>query len=1090
MRRILTVLALALLPAPLLAQLDARLMQQPDVSTTQIAFVYAGDIWVVAKQGGVAARLTTPAGDESFPKFSPDGKWIAFTGDYDGNQDVYVMPVGGGIPTRLTWNPAPDRVVGWYPDGSGILFASTRESGSGRFDQLYKVSPTGGMATKLPVAYGEFGAVSPDGKTLAYMPEAQDFRTWKRYRGGWASDVWLFDLTTFASRNVTHDPALDGQPMWHGDTLYFLSDRDDAKRGNIWALDLKSNAMREVTHFTDFDVEFPSASRSDMVFEAGGRLYRMDLASEHVSEVPVQVVTDRATLKPRAIATAEWLTGGTISPTGQRAILEARGDLFSLPAKDGSVFDLTRTSGSAERWPSWSPDGKTVAYWSDRSGEYELTVRPADGTGTERTVTHLGAGFRYRPWWSPDGKSVAYIDQAMKIWITDIATGESKLVDQALYFFEGNLEGFTPSWSADSRWLAYARDLPSQHTAIFLYDTRSGKATQATAGFYSDNAPAFDPDGKYLYFTTNRTFTPVYSDFDNTWVYNNSTSLAAVPLRADVPSPLAPKNDVENADTTTSTPAAATGKGKSAKGAKADTKESTAPKAVDIDLTGFEQRIVLLPPDAGNFGAIAAASGKVVFQRPPRTGSDDKATALKYYDLADRTEKTVLADVDGFQLSQNGKKVLAWKGKNWAIVDLAPDQKLDKPLATADMQMVLDPPAEWRQIFNDAWRIERDFFYDPGMNGEDWDAMRTRYGAVLQDAVTRSDVNWVLGELIGEMNNSHTYRSGGDLDHPLRRPVGMLGCDFTLENGAYRITRIIRGAPWDVEVRSPLDQPGVNVKEGDYLLAVDHVPVDVTKEPWAALDGLAGKTVILTVNSAPSLTGAREVAVQPLASESQLRYLAWVDAHRRRVEEASGGKIGYIYVPSTGIDGQTELARMYWANFDKPGLIVDERFNSGGQIPDRFVEMLDRHVTSYYAVRDGMDWRWPPDAHNGPMAMLINGWSGSGGDAFPYYFRERKLGPLIGMRTWGGLVGISGTPGLVDGGAVTAPTFGIYDVNGQWTVEGHGVDPDIEVVDDPTQLAKGTDPQLERAIQEVMQSLKDHPPVTPKKPAYIKKGGQ
>ncbi|MGH7532762.1 MAG: PDZ domain-containing protein, partial [Gemmatimonadales bacterium] len=450
----------------------------------------------------------------------------------------------------------------------------------------------------------------------------------------------------------------------------------------------------------------------------------------------------------------------------------------------------------------------------------------------------------------------------------------------------------------------------------------------------------------------------------------------------------------------------------------------------------------------------------------------------------------VLADVDGFQLSRNGKRVLAWKGKKWAIVDLAADQKLDKPLATGDMQMVLDPPAEWRQIFNDAWRIERDFFYDPAMNGEDWAAMRTRYGAVLQDAVTRSDVNWVLGELLGEMNNSHTYRGGGDLDHPLRRPVGMLGCDFALENGAYRITHIIRGAPWDVEVRSPLDQPGVNVKEGDYLLAVDHVPVDVTKAPWAALDGLADKTVILTINSTPSLTGAREVTVQPLASESQLRYLAWVDAHRRRVEEASGGKIGYIYVPSTGIDGQTELARMYWANFDKPGLIVDERFNSGGQIPDRFVEMLDRHVTSYYAVRDGMDWRWPQDAHNGPMAMLINGWSGSGGDAFPYYFRERKLGPLIGMRTWGGLVGISGTPGLVDGGGITAPTFGIYDVNGQWTVEGHGVDPDIEVVDDPTQLAKGTDPQLERAIQEVMQSLKDHPPVTPTKPAYIKKGGQ
>jgi tricorn protease len=1087
MRRTLSVLALLLLPAPLLAQLDARLIRQPDVSATQIAFVYAGDIWVAPKAGGTAQRLTTPPGDESFPRFSPDGKWIAFTGDYDGNQDIYLMPASGGIPTRLTWHPAADRVIGWYPDGSGILFASTRESGSQRFNQLYKVSPKGGLPTKLPVAYGEFGAVSPDGKTLAFMPEAQDFRTWKRYRGGWASDVWLFDLTTDASRNVTHDPALDGQPMWHGDTLYFLSDRDDAKRANIWALDLKTNAMREVTHFTDFDVEFPAIGPSDMVFEAGGRLYRMDLASEQAAEVPIQVVTDRATLKPRTIAVADWLQDGSISPTGQRAVLEARGDLFSLPAKDGPVFDLTRTSGSAERWPAWSPDGKWIAYWSDRTGEYQLTVRPADGTGEERTVTHLGPGFRYRPWWSPDGRSVAYVDQAMKIWITDIATGQSKQVDQALYWYEGSLEGFAPSWSSDSRWLAYARDLPSQHTAIFLYDTRSGKATQVTTGFYADNGPVFDPDGKYLYFTTNRVFSPVYSDFDDTWVYDNSTELVAVPLRKDVPSPLAPRNDVEAGDTATA--AAPAPKGKGAKKA-AEAKDTSASKAVEIDLDGFEGRIVVLPPKPGNFGAIAAASGKVLFVQSPRTGSDDSDNPLKYYDLKDRSEKTVLADVNGFQLSQDGKKILAWKGKQWAIVDLAPDQKFEKTLATGQMQMVLDPPAEWRQLFDDTWRIERDFFYDPGMHGEDWNAMRARYGAVLKDAVTRSDVNWVIGELISEMNSSHTYRSGGDVENGPTRSVGMLGCDFALENGAYRISRIIRGAPWDVDARAPLDAPGLDVHEGDYLLAVNHVPVDVTRDPWAAFDGLANQTVLLTVNDKPTTAGAREVLVKTTGSETQLRYLAWVEAHRKRVEEASGGKIGYIYVPSTGIDGQTELARMYWANFDKPGLIVDERFNSGGQIPDRFVEMLDRHVTSYYAVRDGMDWRWPPDAHNGPTAMLINGWSGSGGDAFPYYFRERKLGPLIGMRTWGGLIGITGTPGLVDGGAITAPTFGIYDTNGNWTVEGHGVDPDIEVVDDPTALAKGTDPQLERAIQEVMQSLKDHPPVTPAKPAYPKKGGR
>lgn len=1089
MRKLTLVLGLctALLATAASAAIDARLLRYPAVSATQIAFVYAGDVWLVPRDGGVAQRLSTPRGEESFPRFSPDGSLLAYSANYDGNTDIYVVPTSGGLPTRITYNPAPDRMLNWYPDGGSLLFASSRESGKDRFNQLYKVSKNGGLPTKLPVPYGEFGAVSPDGTTLAYVPESLDFRTWKRYRGGWTADIWLFDLTTLDARNMTNSPANDGQPMWHGKTVYFLSDRDEHKRANIWALDTLTQATRQVTHFVDYDARFPSIGPSDIVLEDGGRLWRLDLATEALHEVKIEVITDRSTLKPHEVNASKLIENATVSPSGRRAVLEARGELFDVPAEKGVVLDMTRTSGSAERFPAWSPDGKTLAYFSDASGEYELYVRPTDGSGQPRQVTTLGPGFRYRPYWSPDSKRVAFVDQAMRINVCDLASGRVTAIDKGLWWFDGDLQGFTPSWSADSRWLAYSKELENRNAAVFLYDTTSGKASQVTSEFYSTATPVFDPDGKYLYVLTNRSFTPSYSDLDNSFIYANTTQVAAVALRKDVPSPLAARNDTEGDDKKEGEkedkpdqPA------KGDKTGKKDEKAESAkpPKPVEIDLDGFESRLVILPPKPGNYDRLAAVSGKILYRRNPRTGSSDEAHPIVAYDLEEREEKTVLADADSFLLAASGKKALVRKKDDWAIIEIKADQKIDKKLPTSELGMTLDPPAEWRQIFNDAWRLERDYFYDPKLHQVDWNAMRERYGKLLDGCVTRWDVNLLIGELIAELNSSHAYRGGGDTEKPLEAGVGLLGADFALENGAYRIAHILRAAPYEQDGRSPLLQPGIDVKEGDYLLAVNHRPLDPRLDPWAAFAGLAGKPVLLTVSAKPTTEGAREILVETIEDEYRLRNLAWIEEKRQRVDRLSGGRLGYIYVPDTGTDGQTELVRQFRGQFTKEGLVIDERFNSGGQIPDRFIELLNRPLYNFWGVRDGHDWQWPPVAHSGPMAMLINGWSGSGGDCFPFYFREAKLGPLVGMRTWGGLIGISGAPTLIDGGNVTVPTFGIYSIDGKWIIEGHGVEPDVEVVDDPGLMAKGGDPQLEKAVALVMDQLAKTPPVRPNKPAY------
>jgi tricorn protease len=1097
--------------------IDARMFRYPAVSATDIAFVYAGDIGVVPNTGGTATRLSSPRGEEMFPRFSPDGATIAFTGNYDGNQDIYTIPTGGGIPRRITYHGAPDRVLGWYPDGKSLLFATSRTSEKDRFNKLYRIPFEGGLAEPLPIPYGEFGAISPDGRTLAFTTISVDFRTWKRYRGGMNPDIWLFDLEKLTARNLTENDADDSQPMWHGATLYFLSDRDDNKRWNLWATDVKKEKFRQVTHFKEYDVRFPSSGPNDIVFENGGRLFVLDFTTEKASPVEIKVVTDRATLKPHSERVSSLIVNATISPTGKRALFEARGDVFSVPAEHGIVRNLTRSSGAAERYPAWSPDGRLLAYFTDRSGEYELTVRPADGTGGETNLTQLGPGYRYQPQWSPDSKKIAFIDKAMVVQVYDFESGKVTEIDRQLWLYHGGLDKFRVDWSADSRWIAFEKDLDSRQTAIALYDFKEKQLKQVTSGFYNDENPVFDPDGKYLYYRTGRNFEPIYSDLDNTWVYPNSVQLAAVPLRREVPSPLAPRNDEEAAKDRKDDPKEdkkpddeekkkddqepaqkTDDKTEDAKDAdqpagtkdekKSDKAKDAKPKPVEIDLAGFEERTVLLPAKAGNYANLAAVSGKLLYRRGPRAGASDEKNTILFYDLEKREEKTVVDDVRSFELSADRKKMLIRKGSGHYIIEPKENQKPDKALATSGLEITVDPAAEWKQIFTDAWRLERDYFYDPGLHGVNWNTMRERYGKLLEDAVTRWDVNYVIGELIGELNASHTYRNGGDTESPPSRGVGYLGCDFTLENGAYRIKKIVQAAPWDAEARSPLSRPGVtNVNQGDYLLAVNGEPLDTTVEPYAVFQGMADKPVMLTLNDKPTLEGAREVLVQTLSSEARLRHLAWINANREKVEKATDGQVGYVYVPDTGRGGQNELVRQFRAQVTKSGMIIDERFNSGGQIPDRFVELLGRHTINYWGVRDGKDWAWPPAGFNGAMAMLMNGWSGSGGDCFPYYFKKAGLGPLIGMRTWGGLIGITGCPPLVDGGSVTVPTFGIYDTKGKWIIEGYGVDPDITVVDDPGLMAKGGDPQLERAIDEVLKALKKNPPVDVKKPKYPKR---
>jgi len=828
----------------------------------------------------------------------------------------------------------------------------------------------------------------------------------------------------------------------------------------------------------------------------------LDLASETSRPIAIQVPADLPEVRTKLKDVSKNIKNFALSPSGKRALFEARGEIFTVPEKHGSIRNLTNTSGAAERFPAWSPDGKYVAYFCDRGGEYELYIRSGDGKADVQRLTTETEGFRYAPRWSPDSKRLAYIDNSGTIFVVDIAERKPQMVDQVDFlYFDEQLTNVSYSWSPDSRWLAYSKDMPNKQNSIMIYDANDTTSHQVTSDFYNDTYPVFGEDGKYLFFYSNRTFSPVYSSMDTTWIYPNSTNIYAVTLRRDIESPVAPRSDEEEGEKEDKKKDKDKDKGpRSEKSSDKDDEDNEddneddkddgdekEPEPVEIDFDDIERRVVKLPVEAGNFGPLRTAKGKLVFLRRPPAGAAKPSSTLFYYDLEEREEKTVISGINAYELSADGKKVIYRSKSIYGIIDLAKDKKVgDGKITTDKLKAWINPRKEWGQIFKEAWRVQRDYFYDPGMHGLDWGAIKRRYEALLVYVVDRADLNYVIGEMIGELNASHTYVRGGDLESGQEISVGLLGCDFALdkENNAYRISTIYEGAVWDAQVRSPLRQPGVDVNEGDYLLAVNGQELDTSKDPWAAFQGLAGEVVTLTIGPSPDVEDGCDIIVKTMSSEFRLRNLAWIESNRRKVEEATDGRIGYVYVPDTQISGQNELVRQFTPQHRKDGLIIDERFNSGGQLPDRFIELMNRPIYNYWARRHDREWQSPFVSHVGPKVMLINQWSGSGGDLFPYYFRKAGLGPLVGTRTWGGLIGITHNPRPIDGGWISAPAFSFWNTEGDWEVEGWGVDPDYKMENAPDEMVAGRDPQLEKAIEVILELLEKQPTRRPKKPAY------
>jgi len=1051
------------------AQVSAKLMRYADVSATEIAFVYGGDIWVMPKTGGAARQLTHSPGEESWPRFSPDGTEIAYTASYNGNPDVFVMPATGGVPVRVTYQSHSDRMVEWHPDGDHLLFASGRESGRQSFSQFYLVPKDGGLPDKLDVPYGELASYSPDGRQLAYITKITENYPFKRYRGGLASDIIVYDLENNTARNITENAANDGKPAWVGNKIYFVSDQGTNMRLNLWVHDLQTNAATQVTQFEDFDISLMSAGPNDLVFEAGGDLYLMDTATESYEAVPVEVASDLSVEMPRSTDVSESIGNMTASPGGKRVVFQARGELFNTPVSEGFVMNMTRSSGAFDHDPAWSPDGKQIAYWSDRSGEYEIHLQQSDGQGEPRQLTNRGMGYGYRLYWSPDSERIAFIDETNDVSVVDVESGDVAVAGNTVWNVgHGGRQGYPIAWSPDSRWIAFTQGADNTHNVVMLYDVEAGTARQATSGFYNDSAPVFSTDGKYLFYLTDRNMSAAYSSLgDGTWVYPNSTQIASLSLTTTAPSLLHPKNDA--------LPEAA------GEASKAD----TSAVAVEIDFDNLESRLVLLPPAAGNLGSLMAFDGKVVYRRFANTGSGGGPAQLMFYDIDKREEVAIMANIGAVTATADGKSLLVRSGPRYGIINPAPGQKIDDAIPTDGLVMDLVPKEEWRQIFTDTWRRHRDFFYDPNMHGVDWDGLRERYGALIEDARTRWDVTFLQSQLVSELSAGHTYSNGGDTERVTPLVTGFLGVDWAQDATGYRIERIVTPAAWDTGVRSPFDRPGVEVQEGDYVLAVNGVKLDQNRDPYAAFEGLSGKTISVTVSRTGGEADAQQHVVQALSQgeENQLRYLEWIENNRKAVEELSDGALGYIYMSNTAGQGQLELVSMFYGQLDKQGFVIDERFNGGGALADRFLELLQRPVVYNLHWRHGKDHTQPTATNPGPMGMLINGWAGSGGDGLPWAFQELEAGPIVGERTLGILVGPATGHQLIDGGSITVPGARLYDNDGHWFWEGVGVTPDIEVWDDPNLLVQGRDPQLERVVEEVMRMLRENPPMmTPAPP--------
>ena len=1042
---------------------EARLLRQPDVSARHVAFVHANDVWIVDRDGGEARRLTTFPGAETSPHFSPDGKLVAFTGEYDGNVDVYVVPVEGGEPERLTWHPGGDEVRGWTRDGSAVLFASGRITVPRPQPRLWTVKLTGGLPTPLPLPRAADGDYSPDGARLAYQMVEPWETEWRNYRGGQCQPIRVIDLKSLAMTKAPWTDSNDLSPVWLGDEVFFLSDRDWAM--NVWSWNPATGALVQRTHFKEFDCKQLGGGDGRLVFENGGFVWTMDATGGEPRKLTITLRGDFPWARPHWVDASQLIRTAAVSPTGKRALFEARGEIFSVPAEKGDVRNLSRDGAAADRAPAWSPDGKLVSWFSDRGGEYRLII--ADQIGDDRREVSLkNPTFFYSPRWSPDSKHLSFTDTDRVVWIVEAASGKTTRVDD---------EGFShparyidPVWSPDSKWLAYSRRLPNQFNAVMVYSLDSGKIHPISDGMSDAIAPAWDTSGKYLAFLASTDFGLNVGWLDMT-SYNrplNRSVYLAVLAKAE-PSPLAPESDEEEvAEDEDEDDAKKDDKDKK------DDEEKDATPPVVIDFDGLDQRIIALDVPAKRYESLAAGAEGVFFIG--ESDPDGPDVVLHRYDLGEREVKQVLEGVRDWTVSHDGSKLLySTGGEAWFLADAAAPEAGEGKLDLGGMRLMVDPALEWKQIFREAWRHQRDYFYVENVHGLDLDWAYDTYAPWVEHVRHRADLTYVLDILGGETCVGHSFTGGGDEPDVERVPIGLLGCDLEIADGRYRITRIYDGENWNPELRAPLSGPGIDARTGDYLLAIDGVELKADTNIYSAFDRTANRQVVLTLNDSPKMKDARKVTILPVRSEVALRSRAWVEGNRRKVSELSDGKLAYVWVPDTGGGGYTSFTRDYFAQQDRKGAILDERFNHGGSIADYMVEIMSRKLLGYFNNPSGdrQPYTAPNAAIWGPKVLIVNEMAGSGGDMLPFMFKEMGIGTMVGTRTWGGLVGIWDVPALVDGGFMTSPRGGFYNVDGEWDVEGIGVAPDIEVEQVPTLMQDGGDPQLEAAVRAALAAM-------------------
>ena len=1086
------------------------LLRHPTLSATQIAFVYAGDLWSVPREGGVAQRLTAGNGAASRPVFSPDGSEIAFTGDYDGNADVYVIPASGGTPRRLTHHPAADLVVAWTRDGKQVLFASARAS-TNSYNRLFTVSREGGFPSELPLPIAVEGSYSPDGKELAYVPVDHAFEIWKRYRGGRTSPIWIAKLSDSSVTPIPRDNSNDFNPLWVGDRIFFLSDRKGPM--SLFSFDRQSKSVALALKNDGLDFKYASAGPDAIIIEQFGAIWLYDLKSGAAHKVDIRIAGDLPQLRPRYVNVANKINGADISPAGLRAVFEARGEILTVPAEKGDIRNLTNTPGADERYPAWSPDGMKIAYFSDASGEIELHIQNQNGQGEPQKIA-LGTpgSYFYFPSWSPDSKKIAYADKRLNLWYVDL---EKKTPVKVFHDrFTGPQQIFHPAWSPDGKWLAYTLQEVSHMRSVFLYSLETGKSQRVTDGMSESFSPVFDKSGKYLYLLASTDAGPTLDTSMLSFDRPVTSSVYIVVLSKDVSSPLAPESDDE-AEVKPEPAKADAAKTESAKTEGQEKEKAKPPAPVKVDFEKIGQRILALPIPARNYTEIIPGKEGVLFlvEGPLVEPLGGPSTLIAHrFELKTRKTDKLLENILAFHVSANGEKLLYRQAhppqpggntpppQTWLIAPLPPAPTPGTPgvssggsgapsgaktLNLSSMEVRVEPLTEWKEMYHEAFRLERDFFYDPGFHGLDLPATEKKYAAYLPGVASREELNYIFAEAMGELSVGHLFVRGGDGPEVKRIPVGLLGADYKIENGRYRFSRVYDGENWNPQLHAPLTQPGVNVIEGEYLLAVNGRQVRGSDEVYSFFEETADKSVLLRVGANPDGTGSREVTVVPVESERGLRNLAWVEGNRRKVEELSKGKLAYIYLPDTASNGYTFFNRYFFSQAGKQGAVVDERFNGGGTNTDYILDYLRRTLMNYRTTRDGEDMTTPVSLIRGPKAMIINEYAGSGGDAMPWHFRQARVGLLVGKRTWGGLVGFFGPfESLMDGGVVTAPSRGFWTPNNKWEVENQGIAPDVEVELDPKSVREGHDPQLEKAVEVLLSDLEKTPLPVNKKPPY------